>query len=83
MGAALVAVALSVAGGILGAGLGWVLVFMLTHSKQFISFFPLQVTPSIWLAALLTSGVVGLLSSALTSYKASRVNIVDGLRHIG
>jgi ABC-type antimicrobial peptide transport system permease subunit len=56
---------------------------MITHSKQFVSFFPMKVTPEIWLVALLTSGIVGLLSSALPSYHASQVNIVDGLRHIG
>ena len=77
------AVALSLFGGLLGAGFGWFMVYGLTHSKQFISFFPLQVTPGIWVAALLTSGLVGLLSSAVPSYSASRVNIVEGLRHIG
>ena len=77
------AVALSLVGGLLGAGFGWFMVYGLTHSKQFISFFPLQVTPGIWVAALLTSGLVGLLSSAVPSYTASRVNIVEGLRHIG
>jgi ABC-type antimicrobial peptide transport system permease subunit len=58
-------------------------VYGLTHSPQFFSFFPMKVTTGIWLAALLTSGLVGLLSSAVPSYTASRVNIVDGLRHIG
>jgi putative ABC transport system permease protein len=77
------AVALSLLGGLLGAGLGWLMVYWLTHSPQFISFFTMQVTLGIWLAALLTSGLVGLLSSALPSYTASQVNIVDGLRHIG
>lgn len=77
------AVALSLAGGLLGAGLGWLMVYGLTHSPQFFSFFPMKVTLGIWFAALLTSGVVGLLSSAVPSYTASRVNIVDGLRHIG
>lgn len=77
------AVALSIAGGVIGAGLGWFLVYGLTHSKQFISFFPLQVTLGIWLLALVTSALVGLLSAALPSYHASQVNIVDGLRHIG
>jgi len=77
------AVALSLAGGLLGVALGWFLVFGLTHSKQFISFFPLQVTPGIWVFAMLTAGLVGMLSSALPSYHASQVNIVEGLRHIG
>jgi putative ABC transport system permease protein len=77
------AVALSLAGGLIGASLGWVAVYGLTHSKQFISFFPMKVTPEIWILALLTSGVVGLFSAALPSYHASQINIVDGLRHIG
>ncbi len=77
------AVALSLAGGLIGATLGWLMVYGLTHSKQFISFFPMRVTPEIWILALLTSGLVGLFSAALPSYHASQVNIVDGLRHIG
>ena len=77
------AVALSLAGGVVGASLGWFLVYGITHSPQFFSFFPMKVTPGIWLVALFTSGVVGLLSSALPSYHASQINIVDGLRHIG
>jgi len=77
------AVALSLAGGVIGVGMGWLMIYGLTHSKQFISFFPLKVTADIWLVAMLTSGVVGLLSAALPSYHASQVNIVDGLRHIG
>lgn len=77
------AVALSLAGGLLGVGLGWLMVYGLTHSPQFFSFFPMKVTFGIWIVALLTSGVVGLLSSAVPSYTASQINIVDGLRHIG
>ncbi len=77
------AVALSLMGGVIGAGLGWLMVYGLTHSPQFFSFFPMKVTVGIWLSALLTSGLVGLLSSAVPSYTASKINIVDGLRHIG
>ena len=77
------AVALSLAGGFIGAFLGWGMVFLITHSKQFVSFFPLKVTPEIGLLALLASGLVGLASAALPSYHASQINIVDGLRHIG
>ncbi len=77
------AVALSLAGGAIGVLLGSVLIFVITHSPQFISFFPLKVTGPIWLVAMLTSGLVGLLSAAVPSYHASQVNIVDGLRHIG
>jgi len=77
------AVALSLAGGFIGVCLGRALVFAATHSPQFFSFFPLQVTPGIWAVAMLTAGMVGLVSAALPSYHASQVNIVDGLRHIG
>lgn len=77
------AVAVSLVGGAIGASLGWFFIYGMTHSKQFVSFFPMKVTPEIWLAALFTSAVVGLLSAALPSYYASQVNIVDGLRHIG
>jgi putative ABC transport system permease protein len=77
------AVALSLFGGLLGVGLGWMMVYGLTHSPQFFSFFPMKVTFGIWIVAMLTSGMVGLLSAAVPSYTASQVNIVDGLRHIG
>jgi putative ABC transport system permease protein len=77
------AVALSLVGGLIGAGLGWLMVYGLTHSPKFFSFFPLEVTPAIAALALLTSGIVGLLSAAVPSYRASQINIVDGLRHIG
>jgi putative ABC transport system permease protein len=77
------AVALSLFGGLLGVGLGWMMVYGLTHSPQFFSFFPMKVTLGIWIVALATSGLVGLLSAAVPSYTASQVNIVDGLRHIG
>ena len=77
------AVALSLVGGLIGICMGWALVYVATHSPQFFSFFPLKVTPAIWLAAMMTAGLVGLLSAALPSYHASKVGIVDGLRHIG
>jgi putative ABC transport system permease protein len=77
------AVALSLFGGLLGVGLGWMMVYGLTHSPQFFSFFPMKVTLGIWIVAMATSGLVGLLSAAVPSYTASQVNIVDGLRHIG
>jgi putative ABC transport system permease protein len=77
------AVALSLAGGLLGFFLGWLMIYGLTHSKQFISFFPMKVTPGMCALSLLIAGFVGLVSATLPSYHASKVNIVDGLRHIG
>jgi putative ABC transport system permease protein len=76
------AVALSLAGGLIGASLAKALVFVFGLSPQ-LTFFPLKMTPEIFIFALLISGIVGLLSAALPSYHASQINIVDGLRHIG
>lgn len=76
------AVALSVVGGLIGACLGRAMVFGFAHAPQ-MTFFPLRMTPAIWLMALGVSALVGLLSAAVPSYHASQVNIVDGLRHIG
>jgi len=76
------AVALSAVGGLLGACLGRAMVYGFMHGPQ-MTFFSLQMTPTVWLLALLVSGLVGLVSAAIPSYHASQINIVDGLRHIG
>jgi len=76
------AVALSLVGGLIGACLGRAMVYGFTQAPQ-MTFFPLKMTPAIWGLAVLTSGLVGLLSAVIPSYHASQVNIVDGLRHIG
>jgi putative ABC transport system permease protein len=76
------AVALSLAGGLIGASLAKLLVFGFSRVAQ-LTFFPLRMTMEIWALGLLMAGVVGLVSSILPSYHASNVNIVDGLRHIG
>jgi len=77
------AVALALAGGLIGTALAYLLVYGLTHSRQFISFFPMKVTPGMWVVAAFIAGLVGLMSALVPSYHASKVNIVDGLRHIG
>ena len=77
------AVALAVAGGLIGVGLAYGLIYMVTHSPQFFSFFNMRVTPGMWVISLFVSALVGLVSSLIPSYHASKVNIVDGLRHIG
>ena len=76
------AVALALAGGVIGCGLAGLMVFGFSHAQQ-LTFFPLRMTGGIWVMSLLTSGLVGFLSAALPSYHASQINIVDGLRHIG
>ena len=77
------AVALALAGGVIGVGLAYLLIYTVTHSPQFFSFYNMKVTPGMWVLALFVSGLVGLVSSLFPSYHASKVNIVDGLRHIG
>ena len=77
------AVALSLAGGLIGFFLAKGLVYLATHSPQFFSFYNMQVTAGMWVVSMFIAGFVGLVSSALPSYHASQVNIVDGLRHIG
>jgi len=76
------AVAVSFSGGLIGACLGELLVFGFGHVTQ-LTFFPLRMTLGIWALALFVSAILGLLSAALPSYRASHVDIVDGLRHIG
>jgi putative ABC transport system permease protein len=76
------AVALAIAGGIIGIGLAYGLVYSASKSP-YMSFYNMKVTAGMWAIALFISGLVGLLSSLIPSYHASQVNIVDGLRHIG
>jgi putative ABC transport system permease protein len=77
------AVGLALAGGLIGVGLAYGLIYAVTHSPQFFSFYNLKVTVGMWAVALFVSALVGLVSSLIPSYHASQVNIVDGLRHIG
>jgi putative ABC transport system permease protein len=78
------AVALSLAGGLLGALGAYGLIAAVSRAMQGMSFFPIvPVSLGSVLLAIMVAGVVGLLSAAIPSYHASQVNIVDGLRHIG
>ena len=75
---------LAVAGGVLGVLVAIPLIAFL--SRSFIGFgIPLnmKVTSPTALLALLVSVSLGLVSGYLPAYKASRINIVEGLRHIG
>jgi putative ABC transport system permease protein len=76
-------VALSVAGGIFGAGFAWLLLFAFKHSPMGFFLAQMQITAGTLVVALLVSVLVGFFSSLVPSYNASRVQIVEGLRHIG
>jgi len=77
------AIALALAGGALGTTFAYLLIFAITHSPQFFSFYHMTITPVMWIISLLIAGLVGFMSAVVPAYHASRVNIVDGLRHIG
>jgi len=78
------AVTLALVGGILGS-LGAVgLAELAAHSNGGGGFFAaMKVTPGTMAVALSVSIFVGFISAIVPSYTASRVNIVEGLRHIG
>jgi putative ABC transport system permease protein len=78
------AVALAAAGGLVGAVGASSIVFVLAHSPQMGLFFA-GVKPNVAtiVVAVLVGATVGLVSSFVPAYNASRGNIVDGLRHIG
>jgi putative ABC transport system permease protein len=77
------AVSLSVVGGILGAGGAGLLLFLAKHGPMGFFLATMQISSGTLLVALVVAAAVGFLSSIIPSYTASRVGIVDGLRHIG
>ena len=78
------AVALSVFGGLLGILAATAMMQALTRSPQAIGVGTgMKVTLPTMLVALLVSALMGFLSAWLPAYHASRLNIVEGLRHIG
>jgi len=77
-------VALALAGGVLGVLVAIPLIRLMTHHFVGIGI-PLDMTvraPTAGLA-MLAALILGLVSGYLPAYRASRMNIVDGLRHIG
>ena len=75
------AVSLAVVGGLIGSMIAFFVVAAM--ASQGGMFARMRVTPLTMLAALLIAAVVGFASSFVPSYHAAKVNIVDGLRHIG
>jgi len=77
-------VALAIAGGVLGILLAIPVIWFLT--RGFIALgVPLAMKVNVPAAGLsmLVALTLGLVSGYLPAYNASRMNIVDGLRHIG
>jgi putative ABC transport system permease protein len=78
------AVALALAGGALGILGAAGLIQMLTHSSVAIGIpIDMKVTVRTMALSLLVAATVGFLSGYVPAYGASRINIVEGLRHIG
>jgi putative ABC transport system permease protein len=77
------AVTLALAGGVLGALLGTGAVRMVANSPAALFFGGLSVTPGTFAVALAVAAFVGFISSFLPSLRASRLNIVEGLRYVG
>src|SRR3989441_1580860 len=75
------AVSLALIGGLLGTLVADVLVAGAARQGGFLT--GMKVTPPTMLAALVVAALVGVVSGFLPAYHASRINIVDGLRHIG
>jgi putative ABC transport system permease protein len=75
------AVSLSLVGGLIGSLLCFFVVRGMASSGGY--FTGMKVTPITMAFALLIAALVGFASSFVPSYHASKVNIVDGLRHIG
>ena len=78
------AVGLSVAGGALGVIVAIPVIQGLT--RRFVALgvpLNMKVTPPTVILSLLVAASVGFVSGYLPAYKASRMNIVEGLRHIG
>jgi putative ABC transport system permease protein len=77
-------VALAIAGGLLGTLVAAAFIRWLTHSSIAIGIpTDMKVTLPTVAISLLVAATVGFLSGYVPAYNASRMNIVDGLRHIG
>jgi putative ABC transport system permease protein len=78
------AVALALSGGLLGIVAAAGLIQWLTHSSIAVGIpINMKVTLPTMGLSLLVAATVGFLSGYLPAYGASRINIVEGLRHIG
>jgi ABC-type antimicrobial peptide transport system permease subunit len=78
------AVALALSGGLLGILGAAGLIQWLTHSSIALGIpVDMKVSLPTMGVSLLVAATVGLLSGYVPAYGASRINIVEGLRHIG
>ncbi|HSY93887.1 MAG TPA: FtsX-like permease family protein [Candidatus Binatus sp.] len=77
-------IALAVGGGVIGILAATGMLQWLTHSSLAIGIpAGMRVTFPTMVVSLLVAATVGFVSGCLPAYNAARINIVDGLRHIG
>jgi putative ABC transport system permease protein len=78
------AVALSVIGGVLGIAIAIPVIAAMTHRFLGLGIpLDMKVKPPAAGLALLVAVALGVVSGCLPAYRAARMNIVEGLRHIG
>jgi len=77
------ALALALIGGTIGVLAAIGLVYMVAHSPQGGMLGDIHVTVPTLLVALLVAALVGVISAIIPSYRASQLNIAEGLRHTG
>jgi putative ABC transport system permease protein len=76
-------VTLALAGGVAGVIIAMLAMYLVGKSPLPGLPASMKVTPPIGVLALVVAALVGLLSTIVPAYRASRTNIVEGLRHIG
>ena len=77
-------VTVALLGGILGCLVAFAMIAALTHAPGMGFFFlGMKVTWPTVLLAIVVAGLVGFLSAVFPAYHAAKVDIVEGLRHIG
>ena len=77
------AIAVSLIGGLLGIGFTSLAILMMSFSPQGAMFQAMRVNGPTALVALGVAALVGFLSAFVPSYNASKLNIAEGLRHLG
>jgi putative ABC transport system permease protein len=77
-------VTLTVCGWLFGTLTAYGMIYAMVHSRSAGNFAVLlKIPPSTLAVSLPVASLVGLLSAAFPSFRVSRINIVQGLRHIG
>jgi putative ABC transport system permease protein len=76
-------IALALIGGLMGVCFAALLLFLARQGPIVLVPASMKVTLPTALFALIVAAFVGLMSALIPSYRASRTQIVEGLRHIG